>query len=146
MAKEIVANMEQTLKRPYMWLLGSMYDKQSGSIRALYRYADKRLGTDLLIFRYMLREEITEPRTQTALLVSPEENPEHFPAGVFINFLDSGKFPGFTLTKNIDRIRFYFERVMTPELALAFIQAGVNLERTGRGLPAVDFSDSSGGK
>jgi hypothetical protein len=146
MAKEIIADMEHLLKRPYMRLLGTVYDKQLGSIRALYRYADKRLGTDLLMFRYMLREEITEPRTQTAHLVSTKENPEHLPMGVFINYLDSGKVPGFTLTKNIDRIRFYFNRVMTPKLALAFIKAGVNLERAGRGLPAIDFSDSSGGK
>jgi hypothetical protein len=31
-----------------------------------------------------------------------------------------------------------------PELALALIEAGVNLERTGRGLPAINFSDRSG--
>jgi hypothetical protein len=37
-----------------------------------------------------------------------------------------------------------FERVMTPELALLLVESGVNLERTGRGLPAIDFSDSSG--
>jgi hypothetical protein len=32
---------------------------------------------------------------------------------------------------------------MTPELSLALVEAGINLERAGRGLPAVDFSDDS---
>jgi hypothetical protein len=44
------------------------------------------------------------------------------------------------------RLLDYIERVHDedPEFALALIQSGINLERTSRGLPAIDFPDQSG--
>jgi hypothetical protein len=41
-------------------------------------------------------------------------------------------------------IRGDIDRAMTPELALALVEAGVNFERIGLGLLPIDFSDSIG--
>ena len=58
-----------------------------------------------------------------------------FPPDVFIRSLDAQK-TGFVLTAHEERIKRVFERVMTPDLALKLVDAGIRFERAARGAPA----------
>jgi hypothetical protein len=49
------------------------------------------------------------------------------PPAAFIQYLKPGKVSGFILTKEQERVKKVFERVMTPELALELVGAGVKL-------------------
>jgi hypothetical protein len=51
-----------------------------------------------------------------------------FPPHVFIRYFNAQE-TGFILTAHEERIKRVFERVMTPELALKLIDAGIRFER-----------------
>jgi hypothetical protein len=55
------------------------------------------------------------------------------PPAFFIQYLTHEKVPflGFVMTKKQERIKKVFERVMTPDLALELVEAGVKLESGG---------------
>jgi hypothetical protein len=129
MAKEIISNMETILYWPDKALLCARYDSGPGAVQAFY--ADS-CGTEISWYWFKLYEEIKNPRKDTARLAVVYES--KLTPDEFLKFLVDKKAPVFKMAAQFEQI---IKKAMTPELAL---------ERTGRGLPAIDFSDSSGGR
>jgi hypothetical protein len=137
MGEEIIGNMEKILSRPGKVLLCARYDNGPGAIQAFY--ADNCGSGFVSWYWYKLQEGIKNPLTDTAHIVTVHESKMQIDE--FLKFLVDKKAPVFKITAQFEQA---IKKFMTPELALDFVQAGINLERADRGLPAIDFSGSPG--
>jgi hypothetical protein len=131
MGMEIIRHMEIILRRPGEALLCAQYSEGPGAVQAFY----VSHGTESISwYWYKLREEIKNPLSDISRIVAVHES--KLPLDEFLKFLTDEKAPGFRMSAQFEQAVM---KVMTPELALDFVRAGVNLERAGRGLPAIDF-------
>jgi hypothetical protein len=126
MGAEIMQHMETVLKRPDQELLCARYCTKAGAINAFY--ADKE--KNVFMYWYKLRETVKNPETDTAKIVTT--NTVKITAIEFLQFLIDSKAPLFVMTKHTERLRLLLKPVMTPELALQMLEAGIYLERKAR--------------
>ena len=71
MGEEIIAHMDNVLSRPDMMLICARYDSRPGAIQAFYV---NNQGNTFFMYLYKLREEIKNPRKDTAHLAIVEES------------------------------------------------------------------------
>ena len=103
-------------------LLGAKYDGRFKYVSALFAH---EADTDVHKFAFRMNGE-GKLTAYSHLRLSPD---------VFIRYFDYQK-TGFVLTVHEERLKKVFERVMTPELALKLIEAGIIFERAARRVPA----------
>jgi hypothetical protein len=135
MGEEIIRHMETILCLPEKVLLCARYCSGAGAILAFYM---DNCGAETISWYWLkLYEEIKDPQKDTARIVAVHES--KLSLDEFLKFLTDKKAPVFKISAQFEQA---IKKVMTPDLVLDFVKAGVNLERTGRGLSAIDFSDS----
>jgi hypothetical protein len=139
MGEEIIRHMETILCLPGKALLCARYSSGSGGIQAFF--VDNCGAKTVSWYWFKLHERIKNPQKDTARIAVVYESKLRIDE--FLKFLVDEKAPVFRMAAQFEQS---IKKAMTPELALDFVKAGINLERTGRGLSAVDFSDSSGRK
>jgi hypothetical protein len=134
MGEEIIRCMETILCQPGKVLLCARYCSGAGAIQAFYM--DNCGAETISWYWFKLLEEVKDPQKETAHIVAIHES--KLPLAEFLKFLVDEKTLVFKMSTQFEQA---IKKVMTPDLVLDFVKAGVNLERTGLGLPAIDFSD-----
>ena len=120
----IMQHMETALAFQGWSLLCAKYDGRLKSIRAFYS-CEK--DTDLYIFSFKMNET-----GKLIVYTKRHFSVEMFPE-IFIKCFDT-QTSGFVFTVHEERLKRVFERVMTPELALKMIDAGIRIEKAARGV------------
>jgi hypothetical protein len=115
----IMSHMETALGFKSWNLLGAKYDHRFKCVRVLFSHEE---DTDVHLF-FLKMDGGGKLIAYNKLSFSPE---------IFIRYFDYQK-NGFVLTTHEERLKRVFARVMSPELALKLIEAGVQFERSGRG-------------
>ena len=112
----IIAHMETALSfKNWKNLLCAKYDDKRRCIHALYS-----CGEDSDVHRFSIK--MREGRKLAAY------NHYQFPPEAFIQYFNIQK-TGFILTAREKRLKKVFNRVMTPELALKLVEAGVYFQQ-----------------
>jgi hypothetical protein len=124
----IMRHMETALGFPGWTLLGALYDERRRHIQGVFAH-----DADNSVHHYFLKMREDGKLTGYRRLVMPPE--------ALVKYL-AGQVPGFVPTMCQGRIKRFLKRAMTPELALGLVEAGVDLERADRSLPAMDFFPS----
>jgi hypothetical protein len=111
----IIQHMETVLAFRNWTLLGAIYDERRQCVRGFFSHDE---DTNVQCYFLKMKED--------GKLIA--YNGWAMPPGAFIQYLKPGKVPGFVMTKKQERIKKVFDRVMTPELAMELVEAGVKLE------------------
>ena len=121
----IMQHMETALSfKNWRQLLGAKYDNRFKNITALFSCKD---DTDVHKFFLKMDEE--------GKLIAYSHL--QFPPETFIRYFDYKK-NGYTLSSHTERLKQVFERVITADLALKLVEAGVCFERTACDVVAMD--------
>ena len=113
----IMRNMETALGFPGWNLLGAKYDNRFKNISALFSHEE---DTNVHSFSFRVRDGKLTAYTHL-----------QFPPEIFIRYFDYQK-NGYVLTSHEAKLKNVFDRVMTPELALKMVEAGVLFERAAK--------------